>query len=62
MDQLKPPAPFGFEGNISEKWKIWKKSFEFFMTATESDEKSDKVKTSIFLTCMDQEEEKFMKL
>ena len=38
--------------NVSKEWKKWKKSFEFFLAATESDEKSEKIKTSILLTCI----------
>ena len=53
MDQLKPPKTFVFgNGNVAETWKAWQKSFEFFMVATESDEKNDKIKTSILLTCI----------
>ena len=53
MDQLKPPAPLGFQfGNLDHEWKTWKKHFKFFLTATESDAKSDKVKTCIFLSCV----------
>ncbi|CAB4026344.1 Hypothetical predicted protein, partial [Paramuricea clavata] len=52
MDKLQPPPPFSFEGNVSHGWKIWEKHFNFYLTATESDSKSDKVKTSILLTCI----------
>ena len=52
MDKLRPPPPFSFEGNVSQGWKIWQKHFQFFLTATESDTKSDKIKTSILLTCI----------
>ena len=52
MDNLRPPPPFSFEGNLSHAWKVWEKHFNFFLTATESDSKSDKVKTSILLTCI----------
>ncbi len=52
MEKLRPPPPFSFEGNVSEGWKIWQKHFQFFATATESDTKSDKIKTSILLTCI----------
>ena len=52
MDKLEPPQSFLFEGNISHGWKTWSKHFDFFLTATESDEKSDKVKTSILLSCI----------
>ena len=39
-------------GNPSEKWKTWKSGFDFYMCATESDQKSDKIKASILLTCI----------
>ena len=52
MDKLRPPPPFSFEGNVSHGWKTWQKHFQFFLTATESDSKSDKIKTSILLTCI----------
>ena len=52
MVKLRPPPPYSFEGNVSEGWKIWQKHFQFFLTATESDTKSDKIKTSILLTCI----------
>ena len=52
MDRLAAPSPFSFEGNISEKWKAWKNGFDFYMCATESDQKSDNVKSSILSTCI----------
>ena len=50
MDRFSPPDPFLFEGNLAQGWKLWSKHFEFFLTATESSEKSDLIKTSILLT------------
>ena len=32
--------------------ETWKSGFEFYMWATESDQKSDKIKASILLTCI----------
>ena len=52
MDQLRPPSNFSFEGNVSKEWKSWKKAFNFFLAATETDEKSNKIKTSALLTCI----------
>ncbi len=49
---LSPPSPFTFKGNLAESWKQWQKALDFYLTATESDSKSDKVKTSILLTCI----------
>ena len=52
MERLKPPGSFSFEGNLKQTWKTWRKAFDFYLIATESDVKSDKVKTSILLTCI----------
>ena len=52
MDRLAAPSPFTSEGSLSEKWKTWKSGFDFYMCATESDQKSDKIKPSILLTCI----------
>ena len=54
MDRLKPPSSFSFDGNVAQAWKSWKKTFQFFITATETDEKSEKVKTSTLLICIGQ--------
>ena len=47
MDKLEPPHAFSFDGNVSHSWKLWLKHFEFYLTATEKESKSDKIKTSI---------------
>eukprot|EP00794_Sanderia_malayensis_P021043 gene21043-23098_t len=52
MERLKPPGPLSFEGNVAQTWKTWRKAFDFYLVATESDAKSDKIKTSILLTCI----------
>ena len=49
MDGLKPPKPFTFDGNIAEKWKQWKNEFEWYLVATESDTKTEKVRAGILL-------------
>ena len=54
MDKLETPQAFSFDGNVSQSWKLWLKHFHFYLTATEKDTKGDKVKTSIFLTCIGQ--------
>ena len=54
MDKLEPPQVFSFDGNLSHSWKLWLKHFDFYMAATEKDTKSDKIKSSIFLTCIGQ--------
>ena len=40
------------QDNLSQAWKRWKSEFDFFMIATESESKSEKVKSSILLTCI----------
>ena len=52
MDKLDPPEPLSFEGNVRENWRRWKQEFELYLAATESDGKSEKVKSSILLTCI----------
>ena len=37
---------------MSRSWKLWLKRFDFYLAATEKDTKGDKIKTSIFLTCI----------
>ena len=54
MEKFTPPGPLSFEGNIADKWKKWHQELEFFLVATESDAKSDKIKSSILLTCIGQ--------
>ena len=50
MSKFKSPKELNFEGNLSENWERWKKEFKFYLTATESDEKGEDVKTSRLLT------------
>ena len=52
MERLKPPSALSFGENIDHEWKIWTKQFSFYLTATESDSKSDKTKTCILLSCI----------
>ena len=41
MDKLEPLQSFSFEENISQGWKIWLKHFEFYLSATEKDRKTN---------------------
>ena len=51
MERLKPPASFNFDDeNLPREWKKWKKHFEFYLIATETDGKSNKVKSAILLS------------
>ena len=52
MDKLDPPSSLNFDGNLAEQWKIWRQELEFYLTATKSDTKSYKIKTSVLLTCI----------
>ena len=54
--KVPPPKELNLDSNenISEAWKRWKKEFQFFLVATETDKKDDKVKTSTLLTCIGQ--------
>ena len=54
MDKLEPPQPFSCDSNASQSWKLWLKHFSFYLVATEKNTKGDKIKTSIFLTCIGQ--------
>ncbi|CAB3995097.1 Hypothetical predicted protein [Paramuricea clavata] len=51
MDKFEPPSCLRFEGNLSENWQKWHQELELYLTATE-DGKSDKINTSILLTCV----------
>ncbi|CAI9715635.1 K02A2.6-like family member retr-1 [Octopus vulgaris] len=53
MENLPHPKDLDFnQENLAAAWKKWKKEFNLFLIATESDIKPDKVKTSMFLTCI----------
>ena len=54
MDKLQPPQTFSFDGNVSHSQKPWLKHFDFYLAVTQKDVKGDKIKTSIFLTCIGQ--------
>ena len=50
MDKLIPPPPLVLTGNLAENWRKFKQRFTLFVTATDKDGKSDKVKSSILLS------------
>ena len=52
MLKFSPPNALSFEGNIAKNWTKFKKEFPFYMTATESNNKLEDVKTSRLLTCI----------
>ena len=47
-----PPQPLSFTGNVSNNWRVWKQELTLYLDATEASAKSDKVKSSILLTCI----------
>ena len=52
INKFRSPEAFTCEQNISEQWDRWKQQFQLYITVTESDDKPDYIKTSIFLTCI----------
>ena len=55
MEGLVPPKPMKMEDgytNVAETWKEWKQELQFYIDATEKTDKSDKIKTSLLLTCI----------
>ena len=50
--KFSPPSELCFDtdGNLSAAWKRWKEHFNFYLTATDSEDKTDKIKTSMLLT------------
>ena len=54
MDKLETPQHFSFKGNVSHTWKFWLKQYHFYFTATVKNNKDDKIKTSLLLTCTGQ--------
>ena len=52
MDKIPPPKPLSHEGNVMANWRWWKKDIGFYMDAIGADEKVDKIKIGIFLTCI----------
>ena len=52
LNTFTPPEQMKFDGNLSEQWRKWKQELNFYLQATEKDKKDNKVKSSIFLTCI----------
>ena len=49
------PKPLNFhQENLADAWKKWRNELKLYLAATESDTKSDKVQSSILLTCIGQ--------
>ena len=47
--EFRPPDRISLYGNLADNWRIWKRGFMLFMTATESDSKADKIKIAMVL-------------
>ena len=54
IHKLEPPQHFLFEGSVSHTWKLWLKQFRFYLNVTEKDNKDDKIKAPVLLTCTGQ--------
>ena len=54
IHKLKPPQHFLFKGNVLHTSKLWIKQLCLYLTATEKDNKDDKIQTSMLLTRISQ--------
>ena len=54
MDKIEPSQQFLFEGNVSQTCKLQLKNFCFCFTATQKDNKEDKIKNSVLSTSIGQ--------
>ena len=52
MEYFRPPSFMSFDGNVSENWRKWRQQITLYLSATEKDAKSDKIKSSILLHCI----------
>lgn len=50
-----PLSPLNFKGNMAENWKAWVQKFEIYSTATELDEKAERIQCAQLLHCMGEE-------
>ena len=50
MEDFRPPPSMSFDGNVSENWRKWRQQLTLYLSATEKDAKSDKIKSSILGT------------
>lgn len=55
MENLQPPCALTFDGSVNKKWQSWRRAFHYFLTAIEAENKEDKIKTAILLTCIGEE-------
>ena len=52
MNKFNPPAELILVSNLSERCTTWKSEFQFYLTASESKNKPDEVKTSRLLSAI----------
>ena len=50
MNQLPPPKPLTFEGNVAENWKRWIQQFRLYLNAPGFDKKPQEQQCSTLLT------------
>ena len=50
MNQLPPPNPMTFEGNVAENWSRWIQQFRLYLNATGLDKKPQQQQCSCLLT------------
>ena len=46
------PSSISFDGNVSENWRQLRQQLTRYLSATEKDAKSDKIKSSVLLHCI----------
>ena len=55
MNQLPPPKPLSFVGNVAENWRRWIQQFRLYLIATGFDKKPAQVQCSTLLTVAGEE-------
>ena len=55
MNQLPPPKPLSFVGNVAENWRRWIQQFRLYLNATGFDKKPAQVQCSTLLTVAGEE-------
>lgn len=55
MESLYPPPKLELTVNVATNWKIFKQHFELYLSAIGADDKSEKMKVSVFLHILDEE-------
>ena len=55
MNQLPPPKPLSFVGNVAENWRRWIQQFRLYLNATDFDKKPAQEQCSTLLTVAGEE-------